>query len=983
MPLILFPVLLCALVVSWSPVNAFRLHLGVMQDQRHPRFLHSIASFDRFEYRLLRQRLQKPTRLNFRVKTEDELSETVKKPTKPLQRRITPPKPQQELKLSPENDEDDDEDEMEENKGLLKRLSKGLVPIAATLGFAITPSSNIFARLAGATAAGFAGYIAKKAMVEQLTNVPEEDSLDGNDDNNNSLPPGVAAAVKSLKGYDITEITAIQIESLMKKARISKDDQGALHTELLAAAMLDAALVSSMDLFKMSTVYYFALQNEFLQEEIADALTVACLRLGKQMKLDKRGFFAEEMEIEFFLPLAKLYFLGGKLLGSYDGFFGNKAKTALSFFPLDSYKEIITESSKQLFAHCVNAVLDSPSLISKQAMDELRSFLLASDEITSLKQADLLEIVTSGIDAKFKSVLSSENPDPMQVDLRHRYDSLMEAQPLLGFDRSQTLNIIRTYSLPVFEKAAGNLFQRVNDRPEVAAELAPVLIERVDALKISYDDVITVVTSEIIRYNSEYLKLVERIKDQSRGQLEPVLKIMVKYAQTFDAFRLMVGDVLDKSSLPLPRMPFDDETATTLYIKQKERSSAKTDVKDPESLESLFQLSNVEMEIIGRNMQLPKVISWVQLCLREKNYKPEAKAAYQGQLKKSRVTTEEWQPTATDYYVDEVKQLASRGGVPSIDDMQRLAEVRDFLDLKEESADRIHLQAFGDKYIKAVTEAMTPTGVIVEEYLEGLDRLRDRLMISVEDGKKLVALAIRKQVAPLIKDLADIWRSNTDAKFRAQKAKDGIADKSLKDKSGDPISSIDNRFGFVEFGAVNSGGEGPSVFMREALNLVEMVEGNFESLGADYSYDALPFTTTDVVEPATALSVMEYFMLTQLFEQDSSLLARYNQAAPLLANILGIAASDVAKTRESIAFKATRDTVARLLKTTEFIESQDFAQISLLKSKLGFTEAEASKIYDQAAFEEIMEYADTLFFKNRKTGQGMTPELARRFRQQV
>ena len=40
---------------------------------------------------------------------------------------------------------------------------------------------------------------------------------------------------------------------------------------------------------------------------------------------------------------------------------------------------------------------------------------------------------------------------------------------------------------------------------------------------------------------------------------------------------------------------------------------------------------------------------------------------------------------------------------------------------------QVNLELLGDKYVKAVTESMMPTGVITEEYLDGLDRLRIRL----------------------------------------------------------------------------------------------------------------------------------------------------------------------------------------------------------------------------------------------------------------
>ena len=98
----------------------------------------------------------------------------------------------------------------------------------------------------------------------------------------------------------------------------------------------------------------------------------------------------------------------------------------------------------------------------------------------------------------------------------------------------------------------------------------------------------------------------------------------------------------------------------------------------------------------------------------------------------------------------------------------------------------------GDKYVKALTEAMTPSGVITEEYKDGLDRLRQRLAISKESAVRLLALAARLRLAPVIKDLVDIWKSDAAG---TQRAKDKS---STKDKSRDPISSEDNVLGYME-----------------------------------------------------------------------------------------------------------------------------------------------------------------------------------------
>ena len=52
--------------------------------------------------------------------------------------------------------------------------------------------------------------------------------------------------------------------------------------------------------------------------------------------------------------------------------------------------------------------------------------------------------------------------------------------------------------------------------------------------------------------------------------------------------------------------------------------------------------------------------------------------------------------------------------VPTSSDMQRLAEIVTFLRCPPEQVTKVNLELLGDKYVKALTEAMTPTGVITE-----------------------------------------------------------------------------------------------------------------------------------------------------------------------------------------------------------------------------------------------------------------------------
>jgi hypothetical protein len=91
------------------------------------------------------------------------------------------------------------------------------------------------------------------------------------------------------------------------------------------------------------------------------------------------------------------------------------------------------------------------------------------------------------------------------------------------------------------------------------------------------------------------------------------------------------------------------------------------------------------------------------------------------------------------------------------------------------------MELLGDKYVKAVTESMMPTGVITEEYLDGLNRLRLRLGLTEADATNLLGVAARMRITPVVKDLVNMWKSDTGAAKREDKvsasAKHCIADR--------------------------------------------------------------------------------------------------------------------------------------------------------------------------------------------------------------
>jgi len=151
------------------------------------------------------------------------------------------------------------------------------------------------------------------------------------------------------------------------------------------------------------------------------------------------------------------------------------------------------------------------------------------------------------------------------------------------------------------------------------------------------------------------------------------------------------------------------------------------------------------------------------------------------------VTRDEWLATAVDFYYQEVNRISNARAVPTINDINDLDVLKQFLAIAHQPiVSKVNLELFGDKYVKALSEAMTPTGVITEEYINGLERLRVRLGLSEQDARQLLNVASRSRMIPIIKDLVNIWKSDTDATYRREQEKKAAEKGKMakRDKSG-------------------------------------------------------------------------------------------------------------------------------------------------------------------------------------------------------
>ena len=288
------------------------------------------------------------------------------------------------------DDEDDDDDK---NGGLMspelmEKVSKGIIPLAASIGFTVTPSTRIATRIVGAAAGGIIGYFAKNAIDTNLKAISDSNNNGGSSGGSGSNgSAGLSVSVKNaLKQAIIGDAPIISmnlktLENIAKRSKVPEDELSAFFASIFAEVVHDAIQSDSMDLTELGEILDFATTIKLSRAEIGDGFALAAMKLGKSFKRNERGFYVTEADSDSLYQASKIFFLADKLLGSSDGYYGKRLQNSLMFYTIEEFQEIITEACKQLFRRCVESVLVTPDSFTKNEVEELKAFLTTSTKV--------------------------------------------------------------------------------------------------------------------------------------------------------------------------------------------------------------------------------------------------------------------------------------------------------------------------------------------------------------------------------------------------------------------------------------------------------------------------------------------------------------------------------------------------------------------------------------------------------------------------
>jgi hypothetical protein len=268
--------------------------------------------------------------------------------------------------------------------------------IAASLGFAITPSKTIALRIAGAAAGGLAGMLAKSILSERMrapvaevegdeeegevvVKVVQKTHLENiidniNDDNNADggggsfqvdLAPMELALQAIQNRQDLSSMSLKKLEQVARKCDLETEELGDFFTEVFAEVILRGVMDDEADFTELIDILEFGESIGLSASEIGDGFGIAALALGDMgVVKDDRGFFhtkpyedsiiaksegtpkdkralrqeSKLRQMSTLLRASKMFFLADKMVGETTGYYGKRLTVSLSFFDDDEFK---------------------------------------------------------------------------------------------------------------------------------------------------------------------------------------------------------------------------------------------------------------------------------------------------------------------------------------------------------------------------------------------------------------------------------------------------------------------------------------------------------------------------------------------------------------------------------------------------------------------------------------------------------------------
>jgi len=283
-----------------------------------------------------------------------------------------------------------------------------------------------------------------------------------------------------------------------------------------------------------------------------------------------------------------------------------------------------------------------------------------------------------------------------------------------------------------------------------------------------------------------------------------------------------------------------------------------------------------------------------------------------------------------EVYSDQLREFTSGDKIMNEDQSEQLAKLRGFLDLDMASVESVHEELCAPSYRKSVREVMGTTGIIPDEYWEGLSTLRSRLGLTEDAAKDLFGVEVTARMKAI-----------------ASKAVDALEEKMAGNTTGKM-------------------GVEASVFAVEMLNLVDFAVASKAIATQEVDgqlVEVIGCNLRDEFPERTLKGLYKGFLTEAFSDADANLKEKIFNALEKASLILGLADNEVAPIHNEIGSKVYRQYTAKALVKGP-LGAAEMGFLDSIKDALGMEQVLCDQLVRDQQLNRVSMLLESMFEKD-------------------
>lgn len=450
-----------------------------------------------------------------------------------------------------------------------------------------------------------------------------------------------------------------------------------------------------------------------------------------QKKLDKLVFLSDRMYSDKDTDEAYRY-EKSRLLKFFsmtnDDYQDRFSRVALPF-----YKDVIKRA-------CVDSAVKADDIVAAQAT-------------LGVRDIDVERIHADSYADRIDSLVSKKGKLEQQDN-----DNLARIRQLLSINEDRASNTLKSLAEPIFRGEVLKALDSVVEGKDSMASIYGRLALRQSELSFPNEAANAAMTTEMTGRGVEIIRIASKfLRVQNVNSCIKQLGVLLKYVDNIiGLMRVSRDDLKDDVAIVQAYIPDVAKGLSKVEPKQMYRLYLSRCLEDRQiSSEEEIQLTklravlNVTSDDAFEAFNLaagPVYRKAVNDAVKDGTFSEDLKSNITSLRGDLSIPQSTWKSIELDIYHDRLRDLVEGNRIIQEQEAQDLHVFREFLGLTPEDTASVHKSTMGPVYEQSVTEAMGATGIMLDEYRSGLERLRDRLGLTEDDADQSFQKVVKQRM---------------------------------------------------------------------------------------------------------------------------------------------------------------------------------------------------------------------------------------------